>query len=126
MKEIIITEKDTYEFFFFFLSMLEYLSDQRYPGEYYDNEGKRHYYSSEELSMDFMSPCEAVITWKILTKEQRESLQTLYNMVLDYDVTKGKRKKSDQEVRCDPNWKNIQKCAKQILKELKNVKLVEG
>ena len=74
----------------------------------------------EEITEQFVSPCEYVIEWKSLTSHQREKLQKLYNCVLDYY----RDNKTDEEIAADPEWHKICSLAEEVYKELKDVEYI--
>lgn len=109
----------------YFLSFLERLSDianPEFPGKHWvSNNGSECYADFDELYMGFMDACEVVLTWSELSKKQKSNLLTLYEMFEDYNEYLTHRKKTDEEIRNDPEWNKVREFAKQVYKDLKNV-----
>lgn len=82
-----------------------------------------------EIFEGFISPCESVKAWTILSAEQRQNLEKLYDLLIKYDDTKrvGKQivTKSDKEICQDPAWEEIRKFGRRLYKELKEVSFLQ-
>lgn len=80
-----------------------------------------------EIFEGFISPCESVKTWSILSSQQRQDLERFYDLLINYDDTKkvGQQilTKSDKEICQDPAWKEIRKFGRSLYKELKDIPL---
>ena len=82
-----------------------------------------------EIFEGFMSPCESVKTWASLSVQQRQNLEKLYDLLIDYIDTKqvGKQivRKSDKEICQDPAWEEIRKFGRSLYKELKEASFLQ-
>jgi hypothetical protein len=80
-----------------------------------------------EIFEEFISPCEDVIKWQILSDKQRRNLQKFYEVLMTYDDTKkvGTKvlQKSDREIYLDPKWKEMRDFGKILYDELKLISL---
>ena len=80
-----------------------------------------------EIFEGFISPCESVKKWSIFSDQQRQDLQRLYDLLINYDDTKkvGNQifEKSDKEICQDSAWKEIREFGKHLYEELSNVPL---
>lgn len=80
-----------------------------------------------EIFEGFISPCESVKKWSILSNQQRQNLESLYDLLINYDDTKkvGEQilTKSDKEICQDPAWKEIRKLGRSLYEELKKIPL---
>jgi hypothetical protein len=78
-----------------------------------------------EIFEGFISPCEDVMKWSILSAQQRQDLQRFCDFLINYDDTKkeGERilDKSDKEICEDPSWKEIREFGRYLYKELKKI-----
>lgn len=82
-----------------------------------------------EIFEGFISPCESVKTWASLSAEQRQNLEKLYDLLINYDDTKkvGKQvvTKSDKEICQDPAWEEIRKFGRSLYKEFKEASFLQ-
>ncbi|WP_316355850.1 hypothetical protein [Candidatus Neptunichlamydia sp. REUL1] len=80
-----------------------------------------------EIFEGFISPCESVKKRSIFSDQQRQDLQRLYDLLVNYDDTKkvGNQifEKSDKEICQDPAWKEIREFGKHLYEELSKVSL---
>jgi len=125
MNKIEFLSKEDYNFYNSFLESLSNFADPEYPGKrWIDENGSECYAEFSEMYMDFDMFCEAILTWPQLSKNQRKDLQKFYEMLEDYEDYLPDRRKTDEEIRRDPEWDKIRKIAQQLYEDLKNVELV--
>lgn len=102
-------EEELRSFYSYFLRSLQVIADDKNPGKDW----------SVELYEDFFSPYESVITWKVLSENQRHSLKSLADMMEAYNsLNYDGKEKTDDEIRNDPKWYEIRDYAKLVYEEL--------
>ncbi|WP_194848457.1 hypothetical protein [Candidatus Neptunochlamydia vexilliferae] len=78
-----------------------------------------------EIFESFVSPCEYVMKWSVLSDQQRLDLEKLYEMLINYQDTKtegGKIvKKTDSEICQDPLWNEIRTFARKVYRDLEPI-----
>ena len=113
------------KFYNFFLETLKDLTNPEFPGKsWIDEEG--HFCFSEfgEMCMHFLSPGECIKDWNCFSSKQRQALNKLYEMVEDYDEYLPDRRKTDDEIRLDPEWDKVRQFAKKVYDDVKHVQYV--
>ncbi|MCB1110658.1 MAG: hypothetical protein KDK64_06710 [Chlamydiia bacterium] len=80
-----------------------------------------------EIFEGFISPCEDVVKWPILSNRQRQDLQKYYDLLINYNDSKmeGTRvvMKSDREICEDPAWKEIRSFGRSLYEEFRLISL---
>ncbi|WP_194847496.1 hypothetical protein [Candidatus Neptunochlamydia vexilliferae] len=78
-----------------------------------------------EMFESFVSPCEYVMKWSVLSDQQREDLKKLYDMLISYQDKKeedGKMvDKTDSEICQDPLWNEIRTFARKVYRDLEPI-----
>lgn len=110
-----------------FLHNLEKISSQKKQEKAWFHGDYEGFDTFVEIFEGFMSPCEDVKQWTILTDQQRQDLQKYYNLLLSYDDTKNEGgrivSKSDKEICRDPEWEKLRKLGRDLYEQLKNIPL---